>query len=51
MLVGASMPSVLVEIGYNSHPVEAQRLKDSKHQGLIAVGIANGVESYIRKNP
>lgn len=51
VLVGASMPSVLVEIGYNSHPVEAQRLKDSKHQGLIAVGIANGVESYIRKNP
>ncbi|MWV62193.1 AMIN domain-containing protein [Helicobacter saguini] len=51
VLVGALMPSVLVEIGYNSHPEEAIRLKDSKYQALIAKGIANGIESYVQKNP
>ncbi|RDU61515.1 hypothetical protein CQA44_08620 [Helicobacter sp. MIT 14-3879] len=51
VLVGALMPSVLIEIGYNSHPVEAQRLKDPKYQVLIAKGIANGIESYVKKNP
>ncbi|WP_104763120.1 N-acetylmuramoyl-L-alanine amidase family protein [Helicobacter aurati] len=51
VLVGALMPSVLVEIGYNSHPIEAQRLKDPKYQALLAKGIANGIESYVKKNP
>ena len=51
VLVGALMPSVLVEIGYNSHPIEAKRLVDLKYQTLLARGIANGVTGYIRKNP
>lgn len=51
VLVGALMPSILVEIGYNSHPVEAQRLKDIVYQSLIAKGIANGIDSYVAKNP
>ncbi len=51
VLVGALMPSILIEIGYNSHPIEAQRLKDLNYQGLIAVGIANGIDGYITKNP
>lgn len=51
VLVGALMPSILVEIGYNSHPIEAQRLKDTDYQTLIAKGIANGIDGYITKNP
>ena len=51
VLVGALMPSILVEIGYNSHPIEAQRLKDTAYQSLIAKGIANGIDGYIVKNP
>lgn len=51
VLVGALMPSILIEIGYNSHPIESQRLKDTSYQNLIAKGIANGVDGYITKNP
>ncbi len=51
VLVGALMPSILIEIGYNSHPIEAQRLKDINYQLLLAKGIANGVDGYISKNP
>lgn len=51
VLVGALMPSILIEIGYNSHPIESQRLKDIGYQSLIAKGIANGVDGYIAKNP
>lgn len=50
VLVGALMPSVLVEIGYNSNAQESQRLKDSKYQALLAKGIANGIEGYFQRN-
>ncbi|MGA1932672.1 N-acetylmuramoyl-L-alanine amidase family protein [Arcobacter sp. YIC-464] len=51
VLVGAQMPSILVELGYMSHPVESRRLYDSKYQKLLAQGIANGIDSYFLKNP
>ncbi len=50
ILVGAQMPSILVEIGYISHPVESMRLYSSSYQSLLATGIANGVDSYFLKN-
>ncbi len=50
ILVGAQMPSILVEIGYISHPVESKRLFSSSYQSLLATGIANGVDSYFLKN-
>ncbi len=50
ILVGAQMPSILVEIGYISHPVESKRLYSSSYQSLLATGIANGVDSYFIKN-
>lgn len=51
VLVGAQMPSILVEVGYMSHPLESKRLYSSKYQKLLANGIANGVDSYFSKNP
>ncbi|MCP4970679.1 MAG: N-acetylmuramoyl-L-alanine amidase [Arcobacter sp.] len=51
VLVGAQMPSILVELGYISHPVEGKRLYTSKYQKELALGIANGVDSYFAKNP
>lgn len=51
VLVGAQMPSILVELGYISHPVEGKRLYDKSYQQLLANGIANGVDSYFSKNP
>lgn len=51
VLVGAQMPSILVELGYISHPVESKRLYDKDYQQLLANGIANGIDSYFSKNP
>ena len=51
VLVGAQMPSILVEVGYISHPTEGKRLYDKSYQQLLANGIANGVDSYFSKNP
>ena len=50
VLVGAQMPSVLVEVGYITHPKESRRMNTKTYQRLIADGIANGIESYFRKN-
>ena len=46
VLVGAQMPSVLVEVGFISHPTEAKRLVSSKYQKKLARGLADGVERY-----
>ena len=51
VLVGAQMPSILVELGYVSHPIESKRLYDKSYQQLLAEGLANGVDSYFSKNP
>lgn len=47
VLVGASRPSILVEVGYISNPKERKRLFTQKYQKLIAKGIAEGVDSYL----
>ena len=47
VLVGASRPSILVEVGYISHPRERKRLSTSAYQELIAKGIAEGIENYL----
>jgi N-acetylmuramoyl-L-alanine amidase len=51
VLVGAQMPSVLIEIGYITHPVEGRRLYTARYQKMLALGIANGIDSYFAKNP
>ncbi|DAB30592.1 MAG TPA: N-acetylmuramoyl-L-alanine amidase [Sulfurimonas sp. UBA12504] len=50
VLVGAQMPSVLVEVGFLSHPIESTRLLDRRYQKSLALGIANGVERYFLNN-
>ncbi|KYJ87422.1 N-acetylmuramoyl-L-alanine amidase [Sulfurovum riftiae] len=47
VLVGASRPSILVEVGYISHPRERKRLFTPKYQELIAKGIAEGIDNYL----
>jgi N-acetylmuramoyl-L-alanine amidase len=46
VLLGAKMPSILVEIGYITNPAEAAKLKDSKYLDSLAKGIAEGVAAY-----
>ena len=45
------IPSLLVETGFISNPVEARRLNQAEHQGKITRAIYNGVVEYWRKNP
>lgn len=51
VLVGAVMPSVLLEVGYITHPQEGKRLNQTAFQKMIAKGIADGVDGYFQKNP
>ncbi len=48
VLVGASRPSVLVEVGYISHPRERKRLFTPRYQNLLAKGISRGIDSYMK---
>ncbi len=48
VLVGAQMPSILIEIGYITHPIEGKKLLDNYYQSLLAKGIANGIERYLK---
>ena len=48
VLVGASRPSVLIEVGYISHPTERKRLFSSRYQDLLSKGIVEGVENYLK---
>ncbi|HIY44575.1 MAG TPA: N-acetylmuramoyl-L-alanine amidase [Candidatus Helicobacter avistercoris] len=50
VLAGALMPSVLIEIGYISHPNEGRRINHRDFQALLANGIANGIDGYFAKN-
>jgi len=47
VLVGAQMPSVLVEVGYITHPKERARLFTPDYQAKLARGIAEGVSNYL----
>jgi len=46
VLVGAQMPSVLVEVGFITHPTEARRLVKNDYQQKMAQGMADGIERY-----
>ena len=47
ILVGASRPSILIEVGYLTNPKERARLVTSGYQDKIAEGIAEGVGKYL----
>lgn len=51
VLVGAQMPSILIELGFISHNEESRRLYEKSYQEALANGIANGIDSYFSKNP
>jgi len=50
VLVGAQMPSILVEVGYITNPTEARRLFNPFYQKLLAKGIADGIDNYFLYN-
>ena len=46
VLVGALMPSVLIEMGYVSNPNDAEALSDADRQKRIAEGVADAIEGF-----
>ncbi|MFO8048538.1 MAG: N-acetylmuramoyl-L-alanine amidase [Desulfosudaceae bacterium] len=49
VLLGAQMPSILIEAGFISNSRECRRLTDEKYQDRICEGIVKGVKEYIKK--
>lgn len=48
VLLGAQMPSILIETAFISNPRECKRLLNSKYQERIAEGIVKGIRNYIK---
>lgn len=49
VLVGASRPSILIELGYITNPNERSKLLSDEYQDQIVDGIADGISRY-KKN-
>jgi len=49
VLTGATMPAILVEIGFLSNPEEEQKLDRPDHQQALAEAIADGVLDFVRR--
>ena len=48
VLLGAQMPSILIETAFISNPRECKRLTNPRYQERLAEGIIQGIRSYIR---
>jgi len=51
VLVGATMPSVLVELGYISNPEESDNMFNPQYQRHLVDGISDGIDQYYANNP
>ncbi len=49
VLTGATMPAILVEMGFLSNPGEAGKLSRTEYQQRLAEAIAAGVEDFVRR--
>lgn len=50
VLVGALMPSILIEVGYMTNATDLERLQSKEYQNALAKGIADGIDGYFLKN-
>ena len=46
VLIGAEMPSILVEVSFISNPREEKRLRNSRYLNTLADAIVNGLTQY-----
>ncbi|MFL2501161.1 MAG: N-acetylmuramoyl-L-alanine amidase [Candidatus Neomarinimicrobiota bacterium] len=46
VLMGASMPNVLIELGFISNPSEEKKLKSPKYRDTLATSIYRAIEKY-----
>lgn len=50
VLVAASVPATVLEVGFLNHPEEGEALLEAAYQDELAGGIARGVEDYLRRS-
>lgn len=48
VLLGADMPSILIETSFISNPKECKRLANKNYQKLLCQGIIDGIKQYIK---
>ncbi|MFO1256944.1 MAG: N-acetylmuramoyl-L-alanine amidase [Gammaproteobacteria bacterium] len=48
VLKSPDIPSILVELGFLSHPKGEEELRHPRHQQVLAEAIRDGIENYIR---
>jgi len=51
VLVGATMPSILIEVGYISNPEESDNMLNPQYQKYLVDGISDGIDRYYVNNP
>jgi N-acetylmuramoyl-L-alanine amidase len=51
VLVGATMPSILIEVGYITNPEESDRMFNPQYQKILVEGVGNGIDQYFTNNP
>jgi len=49
VLTGATMPAILVEVGFLSNPSEARNLASPERQQRLAEAIAEGILEFVRQ--
>ncbi len=47
VIKNAECPAILVEIGFITHPIEAQMLKNANYLERVSYGVASGVTAYL----
>nr|HID58231.1 N-acetylmuramoyl-L-alanine amidase [Desulfobacterales bacterium] len=50
VLLGAEMPSILIEASFISNPLECRRLVNGRYQEELADAIVDGIKDYIKEN-
>jgi N-acetylmuramoyl-L-alanine amidase len=50
VLIGAHMPSILVEVAFITNPAEEKRLRSRSYQKILAEGVALGIKDYLRQH-
>jgi N-acetylmuramoyl-L-alanine amidase len=48
VLIGAEMPSILIESGFLTNSIERKKLISDNYKEILADGISKGVEAYIK---
>ncbi len=48
VLIGAEMPAILIETGFITNATERKRLQNEKYHEILADGIVNGIDTYIK---